>query len=171
MLRAATMSIVLAAASAWAGPALPPAPPEEPLPAAQRHLRLADEYLRASCEMLGKCDRHAIDGYYVACQEAWNAAQTCPRSADILAAAAEAYADALAGFLEAACRHGRIADGGVWVGPPGRLVKVPFAPQATVDLGGSGSHTVPICSYPGFRPSISRRAIFRCAVASPYQSR
>jgi len=109
---------------------LPPAPPEEPLPAAQRSLRLAKEHLAASCEMLRRGDRHAIDGYYVACQEAWNAAQTCPRSADILAAAAEAYADALAGFLEAACRHGRIADGGVWVGPPGRLVKVPFAPQA-----------------------------------------
>ena len=110
--------------------ALPTSPAEEPLPAAQRSLRRAAEYLGASCEMLKRCDRHAIDGYYVACQEAWNAAQTCPQSAEVLCEATELYADALAGFLEASCRHGRIADGGVWVGPPTRLVKVPLVPKA-----------------------------------------
>jgi pimeloyl-ACP methyl ester carboxylesterase len=109
---------------------LPPAPPEEPLPAAQRLLRLADEHLRASCEMLRKCDRHALDGYYVACQEAWNAAQICPGSPEILCAAADLYADALAGFLEAARRHDRVARGGIWVGPPGRLICVPLVPKA-----------------------------------------
>lgn len=109
---------------------LPPAPPEEPLPAAQRQLRLADEHLRASCEMLRNCDRHALDGYYVACQEAWNAVQTCPGSREILVEAADLYADALAGFLEAARRHDRLARGGIWVGPPGRLVCVPLAPKA-----------------------------------------
>jgi hypothetical protein len=109
---------------------LPPAPAEEPLPAAQRSLRKADEYLGASCEMLRRGDRHAMDGYYVACQEAWNAVQLCPESPEVLLAASELYADALAGFLEAACRHGRIHDGRVWVGPPGKLVGVPLAPKA-----------------------------------------
>lgn len=125
------MMVVLAAATAGAAaPALPIAPAEEPLPAAQRSLRKAEEYLGASCEMLARGDRHALDGYYVACQEAWNAVQLCPQSHDVLCRASELYADALAGFLEAACRHGRIHDGGVWVGPPGRLVKVPLTPKA-----------------------------------------
>jgi hypothetical protein len=122
--------VSLAVGTAVGGPRLPPAPPEEPLPAAQRHLRLAREYVAASCEMLRRHDRHALDGYYAACQEAWNAVQTCPGSPEILVAASDLYADALAGFLEAAARHGRIGDGGVWVGPPGRLVKVPLEPKA-----------------------------------------
>jgi pimeloyl-ACP methyl ester carboxylesterase len=100
------------------------------LPAAQRSLRKAEEYLGASCEMLRNGRRHAIDGYYVACQEAWNAVQLCPESPEVLCAASDLYADALAGFLEAATRHGRIHDGGVWVGPPSRLIKVPLAPKA-----------------------------------------
>ncbi len=123
--------IVLWIACAVAGGIeFPPAPPEESLPAAQRSLRKAEEYRNASCEMLRHGRRHAIDGYYVACQEAWNAVQLCPESPEVLAAATELYADALAGFLEAAVEHGRIGDGGVWVGPPGRLVKVPLAPKA-----------------------------------------
>jgi len=116
---------------------LPPAPAEEPLPAAQRQLRLADEHLRASCEMLRNCDRHAMDGYYVACQEAWNAVQICPGSPELLHEAANLYADALAGFLESARRHGRIGRGGVWVGPPGMPVAASgiasLEPQAQFD--------------------------------------
>ena len=109
---------------------LPPAPAEEPLEAAQRSLRKAEEYLGASCAMLREGRRYAMDGYYVACQEAWNAVQLCPESPEVLCRASALYADALAGFLEAATRHGRITDGGVWVGPPGRLVKVPLVPRA-----------------------------------------
>jgi pimeloyl-ACP methyl ester carboxylesterase len=116
---------------------LPPAPAEEPLPAAQRSLRKADEYLGASCEMLRRGDRRAMDGYYVACQEAWNAVQLCPESPEVLCAASELYADALAGFLEAACRHGRISQGRVWVGPPGKLVGVPLVPKALPVTGES----------------------------------
>ena len=97
---------------------------------AQRHLRLAREHLAASCEMLKNCDRHAVDGYYVACQEAWNAAWTLPEDRDLLIDAADAYADALAGLLEAARRHQRLGNGGLWVGPRGRPVLVPFRPQA-----------------------------------------
>jgi hypothetical protein len=98
--------------------------------AAQRHLRLAREHLAASCEMLRNCDRHAVDGYYVACQEAWDAAWTLPEDRDLLIDAADAYADALAGLLEAARRHERLGNGGLWVGPRGRPVLVPFRPQA-----------------------------------------
>lgn len=132
MVRSMTLVLggLLVAVCGAAAVELPPAPPEEPLPAAQRSLRKAEEYLGASCEMLRHGHRHALDGYYVACQEAWNAAQLCPESPAVLAAATECYADALAGFLEAATRQGRIGDGGVWVGPPGRLVKVPLVPKA-----------------------------------------
>jgi pimeloyl-ACP methyl ester carboxylesterase len=129
ILTVAALVCVVSGGTAFAV-ALPTSPAEEPLPAAQRSLRRAAEYLGASCEMLKRCDRHAIDGYYVACQEAWNAAQTCPQAPEVLCEATELYADALAGFLEASCRHGRIADGGVWVGPPTRLVKVPLVPKA-----------------------------------------
>ncbi len=125
-----TLGVWLAVACVAAAIELPPAPPEAPLPAAQRSLRKAEEYLGASCEMLRHGHRHALDGYYVACQEAWNAVQLCPESPAILAQATDLYADALAGFLEAAARQGRIGDGGVWVGPPGRLVKVPLVPKA-----------------------------------------
>ena len=104
--------------------------------AAQRHLRLAREHLKASCELLATCDRHAVDGYYVACQEAWNAAWTLPTDRDLLIDASDAYADALAGLLEAARRHDRLGNGGLWVGPRGRQVLVPFRPQAlAVDAG------------------------------------
>ncbi len=132
MVRSMTVVLggLLVAACGAAAVELPPAPPEEPLPAAQRSLRKAEEYLGASCEMLRHGHRHALDGYYVACQEAWNAVQLCPESPAVLAEATDLYADALAGFLEAATRQGRISDGGVWVGPPGRLVKVPLVPKA-----------------------------------------
>jgi hypothetical protein len=114
-------------------PLQPPAvvaPERDPRPIAQRHLRKAKEYLGASCELLKKGDRHAIDGYYVACEEAWNAVWVCPGDPAILCEAAELYADGLAGFLESACQHGRIAGGGVWVGPPSKPVFIPLCPKA-----------------------------------------
>jgi len=120
---------------------IPISRPEPPLRIAQGHIRKAKEYLGASCEMLKKCDRHAVDGYYVACQEAWNAAWTCPESPDILCTAADLYADALAGLLEAARRHGRMGPEGLWVGPQGRPVLVPFRPQA-LPLGAAGIASV-----------------------------
>lgn len=111
-------------------PGQSPPPAESPLPVAQGHIRRSREYLKASCEMLKKCDRHAVDGYYVACEEAWNAAWTCPESRDTLIDAADLYADALAGLLEAARLHGRLDQGGLWIGPRSKPVFVPFQPQA-----------------------------------------
>jgi len=110
--------------------ALPADPGREAREACERSLRLAREHLAASCEMLKNCDRHAVDGYFVACQEAWDAVWTCPRDRDLLIDASDAYADALAGLLEAARRHGRLGEGGLWVGPQGRPVLVPYRPQA-----------------------------------------
>ena len=118
------------AAPGGGGGATSLAPAESSMQAAERHLRKSRDYLAASCEMMKKCDRHAVDGYYVACEEAWNAAWSCPESRDLLIDAADCYADALAGLLEAARRHGRLAPGGLWIGPRGKPKFVPFRPQA-----------------------------------------
>jgi hypothetical protein len=121
------------AAAPLPAPLQPPAavaPERNPLPIAQRHLRKAKEYLAASCDLLKKGDRHAIDGCYVACEEAWNAVWVCPGDRAILCEAAELYADGLAGFLESACQHGRIAGGGIWIGPPSKPVFIPLCPKA-----------------------------------------
>ena len=67
---AAVAGVAMAVAGGFyaaAGP-MPPgaAPPADPTQAAKqaapRHLRLAREHLAAPCEMLKKCDRHAVDG-------------------------------------------------------------------------------------------------------------
>ena len=107
-----------------------PAPTESPLALAEGHLRRAREYAAASCEMLREHRRHAVDGYYVACEEAWNAVWTCPESPDVLCAAAELYADALAGLLEAARCHGRLTADGLWIGNPSKPTLVPWQPKA-----------------------------------------
>jgi pimeloyl-ACP methyl ester carboxylesterase len=105
-------------------------PVADPLPLAQGHLRRARAHRDASCAMLRDGDRHAIDGYYAACEEAWNAVWTCPGSADILAPAAEVYADGLAGLLESAKRHGRLRPEGLWLGTSSRPLLVPLEPRA-----------------------------------------
>lgn len=111
----------------------------DPLPVAQGHLRRARSHRDASCELLRAGDRHAVDGYYTACEEAWNAVWTCPGSPDVLAAAAEVYADGLAGLLEAARRHGRLRPEGLWLGTSSRPILVPIEPRAlpivTSDIG------------------------------------
>jgi pimeloyl-ACP methyl ester carboxylesterase len=115
-------------AVAWAGQEL--APPESPQRLAEGHLRRAREYAAASCAMLQKHSRHAVDGYYVACEEAWNAVWTCPESPAVLCDAAEIYADSLAGLLEAARCHGRLTADGLWIGNPRRPILVPWQPKA-----------------------------------------
>lgn len=136
---------------------IPAAPPEEPLPAAQRHLRKAREYLGASCEMATRGSRHAIDGYYVACEEAWDAVWTCPGSPEILREAADLYADALAGLLETARMHGRLTPDGLWIGPPGRTTLVPLVPKA-LPLGAATIASIEPQAQPEDR-RISRRYV------------
>lgn len=102
----------------------------ERLAVAQGHLRRARSHRDASCLLLRDGDRHAVDGFYAACEEAWNAVWTCPGSADVLAAAAEVYADGLAGLLEAASRHGRLRPEGLWLGTSSRRLLVPIEPRA-----------------------------------------
>lgn len=126
--RVAVLMAVLA--EAVAACAAMPDPNADPLLVAQRHLRQSRQWLTASCELLGRGDRHAIDGYYVACEEAWNASWTCPGKPDILGEAGELYADALAGFLEASRQHGRLTSAGIWVGTRSKPILVPFQPRA-----------------------------------------
>jgi len=102
----------------------------DPLPVAQGHLRRARSHRDASCALLRDGDRHAVDGYYTACEEAWNAVWTCPGSAEVLAEAAEVYADGLAGLLEAARRHDRLRPEGLWLGTSSRPLLVPIEPRA-----------------------------------------
>ncbi|MFM8292749.1 MAG: hypothetical protein ACKOC4_13780, partial [Planctomycetia bacterium] len=127
-LRAAAVVIASCCAAAAAGPE--PAPSESPQRLAEGHLRRAREHAAASCAMLREHRRHAIDGYYIACDEAWNAVWTCPESPDVLCAAAEVYADALAGLLEAARCHGRLTADGLWIGNPRTPTLVPWQPKA-----------------------------------------
>lgn len=98
--------------------------------AAQGHLRRAREYLDASCRMLERGHRHAIDGYFVASQEAWNAMWLCPDATAIMPEALELYGDAVAGFLEAARQHGRLTSQGIWVGTTTDPLLVPLSAQA-----------------------------------------
>ena len=123
--RATAVAVILWAAAAGAAPDV-----ESPLRRAEGHLRRAREHATASCTMLQEGRRQAIDGYYLACEEAWNAVWTCPESRRVLCEAAEIYADSLAGLLEAARCHGRLAADGLWVGPAHRPVLVPWQPKA-----------------------------------------
>jgi len=136
-LRFAVVALVLASGFAPAGAAAPASgsgplaqPDADPLPIAQRHLRKAREYLAASCAMLEKGSRHALDGYYVACEEAWSAVWVCPGHPEMLPEAAELYADAMAGLLESARQQGRLTPRGLWIGPHTKPILVPLVPKA-----------------------------------------
>ena len=136
--RGAVLAAILACSSAACAGL--PDPNADPLLVAQRHLRQSRQWLAAACDLLGRGDRHAIDGYYVACEEAWNAAWTCPGSAEIFPEAGELYADALAGFLEAARQHDRLTSAGVWVGTRSKPILVPLQPRALpIDASGIAS--------------------------------
>ena len=90
--------------------------------------------------MLRDGNRYAIDGYYVACEEAWNAVWSCPGDRGLLAEAATLHADALAGFLESACRQGRFTPQGIWIGSKTKPILVPIRPEALpVAAGGIAS--------------------------------
>jgi len=113
------------------GPAITIADPEaDTRRIAEGHLRRAREHFDASVTMAKQGQYLAMDGFYVACEEAWNAVWTCPGARDILQEAAWIYADALAGFLETACERGRLRPEGIWVGPRSKPVLVPFVPKA-----------------------------------------
>jgi hypothetical protein len=137
----------LVAAAPLPAPLQPPpavAPARDPLPIAQRHLRKAKEYLAASCDLLKKGDRHAIDGFYVACEEAWNAVWVCPGDPAILCEAAELYADGLAGFLESACQgladRGRAGEVDRVAGPAERFANHEASPAGRLRAAGRRSH-------------------------------
>lgn len=97
---------------------------------AEGHLRRAREAFDASVTMAKQGQYLAMDGFYVACEEAWDAVWTCPPDREILQEAAWIYADSLAGFLETACARGRLRPEGIWVGPRSKPVLVPFVPKS-----------------------------------------
>ena len=97
---------------------------------AEGHLRRAREAFDASVTMAKQGQYLAMDGFYVACEEAWDAVWTCPADGEILQEAAWIYADSLAGFLETACARGRLRPEGIWVGPRSKPVLVPFVPKS-----------------------------------------
>ena len=119
--------------------ALPAAPGGEPLPAARRHLREAREALAAAGGLAKRRHPHAVDAFYIACEEAWNAVWTCPESPEILVEAGDLYAHALGGLLEAARAHGRLRPEGLVLGPRSHRLLVPFdARSLPVGPGGIG---------------------------------
>lgn len=110
--------------------AAPEADQGSQLAQAQAHLKRAEQFRKDAVDMYRNEDPLAIDGFYLACREAWDAIWLCPESVDVLAEAGEEYARCLEGLLTSARRHGRI-DGchGLVVGSKWDPVKVPLVMQ------------------------------------------
>jgi pimeloyl-ACP methyl ester carboxylesterase len=128
---ACALVAVLVIAGAAPAIELPPAPSREtPLVEAQTFLRHARDYTCASHELAEKHDCHATDGYYAACETAWNAIWTCPGAPEVLVEAGEIYNEALAGLLESAQASGRLTPEGMWIGPKWKPLCVPVIGKA-----------------------------------------
>lgn len=142
---------LLAATAAAAAPsgqtAAPLVPAQPPRSVAEGHLRRAREIVRAAREFDPDCQWRAVDGYYAACQEAWNAAWICPEARDLLCEAAVTYSDALEGLLDAARRHGRLTPEGLVVGPRWRPVCVPIQLRG-MTFGPEAIHEIEPCCPP-----------------------
>lgn len=106
--------------------------PQKPAPAvaARGYLKQARDWGTAAAKLAEKCDPHAVDGFYAATEAAWNAVWTCPGSPEILREAADLYAAALEGLLETACRHGRLTEQGLVIGPSCKQIVVPIETRA-----------------------------------------
>jgi len=132
----------------------PEVPPEQ---VAQGHLRRARDLVKTAADLDAKCDVHAVDGFYAACEEAWNAVWICPGSYEILCESSGVYADALQGLLESACRHGRLNADGLWVGPKWKPVCVPIEVRG-LPVGEYGIESIEAACRPG-DGRISRRHV------------
>lgn len=111
----------------WCGPVRAQDTGGDPQAVARAHLERAEKFRRDAVDMYRDEDPLAIDGFYLACREAWEAIWTCPESVDLLAEAGEEYARSLEGVLAAARRHGRL-DGcrGLVVGSKWEPINVPL---------------------------------------------
>jgi len=116
---------------------LPAAAVGEPLPAAQRHLRKAREAVGAASDLAKRRHPHAVDAFFIACQESWNAVWTCPEAPEIVVEAGDLYARALGGLLESARAHGRLRPEGLVIGPRSHRQLVPCDARS-LPLGTSG---------------------------------
>jgi len=134
-----------------------PAPAVSPEQVAGGHLRRARELAAESGRLAKACDWHAVDGYYTACEEAWNAVWTCPESPEILCEASDVYAESLQGLLESARCQGRLTGQGLMIGPTWRPVCVPIQTRfLPVDAGQIESIDA---GCPADDPRISRRHV------------
>jgi hypothetical protein len=137
---------------------LPPAPSREPpLVEAQTFLRHAREYTAGAHELAKRHDCHATDGYYAACEAAWNAIWTCPGSAEVLLEAGERYNEALAGLLESAQGAGRLTPAGMWIGPKWKPICVPVIGKG-MPIGTGEIESIEACCPPADR-RISRQHV------------
>ncbi len=125
---AAVLAVFLADV-AWSEPESPGGG-DSPQAKAQAHLKRAESFRRDAVDLYRDEDPLAIDAFYLACREAWNAIWTCPEAVDVFAEAGEEYARSLEGLLSAARRHGRL-DGcrGLVVGSKWDPVTVPLVMQ------------------------------------------
>ncbi|MFM8633910.1 MAG: esterase/lipase family protein [Planctomycetia bacterium] len=127
----ASLLLVIAWGGTLAAIELPPAPRRHsPLVEAQTHLRHAREFTKAAHALASKGDCHATDGYYAACEAAWNAIWACPGAAEVLPEAGELYNESLAGLLESAQVSGRLTPEGMWIGPKWKPICVPVIGKA-----------------------------------------
>ena len=128
------LSVLLCTESGLAAQPLPSLPAAASQGSAEQvargHLQKARSYAKASGVLEKEGDWHAVDGYYTACEEAWNAVWTCPDSHEILYDASVTYAESLAGLLESADCHGRLSGQGLWVGPKWKPICVPIQTRA-----------------------------------------
>lgn len=136
--------------SEWQGAAFlqpPPGPSRREF--AEGYLKRARAWWKASCELAKNNDCRAVEGYYAACEAAWDAIWTCPEAPDILGQAAIEYAASLDGLLSAAAEHGRYdPQAGLWVGPPQKRFAVPLETRG-LSLDGSAVETVVAAPPPG----------------------
>lgn len=126
---AAALLVVAAAEVSRGEEASPPRTPSA-ADTARAHLERAEQFRSDAVDMY-RCENPlAVDGFYAAAREAWDAVWSCPGSPELVAAAGEEYAKCLEGLLASARRHGRL-DGcrGLVVGSKWDPLRVPLVMQ------------------------------------------
>lgn len=92
---------------------------------AEGYLRRAREYYKGSSEMRKQRECRCVDGYFAACEAAWDAVWTCP-GGDVLVQAADLYAESLTCLLETAGEYDRMDPArGLLIGPARQRTVIP----------------------------------------------
>lgn len=134
LLACSLMGLALASPNAFGavGAASDHSPSLQPTPEqlAKGYLSTSHKYVKGSAKLAKDCSPHAIEGFYAACEAAWNAVWTCPASNEILCEAAGLYAESLEGVLTNATLHGRLDGQGLWIGSRWKPICVPLEVRA-----------------------------------------